>query len=54
MIWNHGNRCVFDNLAPNLAVVLRLTGDECRMWEMAGAKGLVLLSAISQILSAPS
>jgi hypothetical protein len=52
MIWNHRNRCVFDNLAPNLAVVLRLARDECKMWEMAGTKGLVLLSAVSQILSA--
>jgi hypothetical protein len=50
MIWNHRNRCVFNKLA----VVLRLAGDECKMWDMAGSKGIVLLSGVSQILSAAS
>jgi hypothetical protein len=42
-IWvlcNHRNRCIFDGLSPIIATVLIQVGDERRLWESAGAKGL--------------
>uniref|UniRef100_A0A0A8ZUQ5 Uncharacterized protein n=1 Tax=Arundo donax TaxID=35708 RepID=A0A0A8ZUQ5_ARUDO len=41
----HSNRCVFDGATPSLAGALVLTGEERRLWEMAGARGLSLLTA---------
>ncbi|GJN12750.1 hypothetical protein PR202_ga31057 [Eleusine coracana subsp. coracana] len=45
MLWNHRNRCVFDGAAPSLAGLLVATGEERRLWTMAGARGLSLLTA---------
>jgi hypothetical protein len=45
IIWNHRNKCVFDNWNPNVSLVIRMTLDERWMWEMVRAKGLSYLSA---------
>jgi hypothetical protein len=45
IIWNHRNRCVFDNWIPNVSLAIRMALEERWMWEMAGAKGLSYLSA---------
>jgi hypothetical protein len=45
IIWNHRNRCVFDNWIPNVTLAIRMAMEERWMWEMAGAKGLSYLSA---------
>jgi hypothetical protein len=44
IIWNHRNRCVFDNWIPNVSLAIRMALEERWMWEMAGAKGLSYLS----------
>jgi hypothetical protein len=46
VLWNHRNRCIFDGLSPNIANFLIQIGDECRLWETAGAKGLSSLSVV--------
>jgi hypothetical protein len=45
-IWNHRNGCVFNGATPNLAGVLIITGEERRLWSMAGARGLSFLTAL--------
>jgi hypothetical protein len=45
ILWNHRNRCIFDGLSPNIANFLIHAGDERRLWETAGAKGLTSLVA---------
>ncbi|GJN06072.1 hypothetical protein PR202_ga23758 [Eleusine coracana subsp. coracana] len=45
VLWRHRNDCVFNGASPNLATVLRTVGYEVRMWSMAGAKGLSLLTS---------
>jgi hypothetical protein len=45
ILWNHRNRCIFDGLSPNIANFLIQTGDERRLWETVGAKGLTSLVA---------
>jgi hypothetical protein len=45
VIWNHRNRCVFDNWIPNVSLAIRMALEERWMWEMAGAEGLSYLSA---------
>jgi hypothetical protein len=42
VLWkNHKNRCIFDDLSPNTAVVLIQVGEERRLWESWG-QGTVL------------
>ena len=38
---------MFDGATPNLAATLMTFGDERRLWVMAGARGLSLLTAPS-------
>jgi hypothetical protein len=45
IIWNHRNKCVFNNWNPNVSLAIRMALEERWMWEMAGAKGLSYLSA---------
>jgi hypothetical protein len=44
VLWNHRNKCIFDGLSPNIANFLIQVGDERRLWEIAGAKGLSSLA----------
>jgi hypothetical protein len=46
ILWNHRNSCVFDGAAPSLAGVLRLALEECRLWVVAGARGLSFLASL--------
>jgi hypothetical protein len=50
ILWNHRNRCIFDGLSPIIANFLIQTGDERRLWETAGAKGLSSLVASLSIV----
>jgi hypothetical protein len=43
-IWNHRNRCVFEKEAPSLAKALVMAGEERKLWALAGARGLNLLT----------
>ncbi|GJN12165.1 hypothetical protein PR202_ga30420 [Eleusine coracana subsp. coracana] len=43
-LWKHRNACVFNGASPNLAAALVMAGEETRFWNMAGAKGLSLLT----------
>ena len=45
LIWKHRNRCVFDKASPNMTQMLILAGEERRLWALAGAKGISLLTA---------
>ena len=45
-LWRHRNDCVLNGGSPSLASALTLAGDELRMWCLAGAKRLNLLSAV--------
>jgi hypothetical protein len=51
VIWNHCNRCVFDGQTPSIPSILRQTDDERRLWELAGAKGLLLGSFFDKWLN---
>uniref|UniRef100_A0A0A9CGX0 Reverse transcriptase zinc-binding domain-containing protein n=1 Tax=Arundo donax TaxID=35708 RepID=A0A0A9CGX0_ARUDO len=44
-LWTHRNRCVFDGAAPSIAGALVIAEEEQRLWSMAGARGLSLLTA---------
>jgi len=37
--------CVFDGAAPNIAGALAMATEQRRLWSLAGAKGLSILSA---------
>ncbi|GJN31491.1 hypothetical protein PR202_gb19899 [Eleusine coracana subsp. coracana] len=43
-LWRRCNDCVFNGASPNLAAALVMAGEETRFWNMAGAKGLSLLT----------
>jgi hypothetical protein len=43
-LWNHRNSCVFNGAAPNLAGALVSALEECRLWSLAGARGLSFLA----------
>jgi hypothetical protein len=45
VLWNHRNRCVFDGQSPGINSVLSHVGEERRVWECSGAKGLSFLAA---------
>jgi hypothetical protein len=44
ILWNHRNRCVFDGAAPSVARALVVAREERRLWTIAGARGLSILS----------
>jgi hypothetical protein len=48
VIWKHRNDCVFNQKSPSLSLALIMVRDELWSWNMAGAKGLRLLSAHMQ------
>ena len=43
-VWKHRNDCIFNGAVPNVTIVLSLAMDEARLWRLAGARGLTLLS----------
>jgi hypothetical protein len=45
ILWKHRNQCIFEGGSPSVAAVLEQVGEERRLWEMAGAKGLIFLAA---------
>jgi hypothetical protein len=45
IIWKHGNRCVFDGLAPCMPFALWAAREEALLWSVAGARGMSLLQA---------
>lgn len=45
ILWTHRNACLFDGAAPSMARALDTAGDERRLWEIAGARGLTSLTA---------
>jgi hypothetical protein len=44
ILWKHRNRFVFDGDAPSMAAALRQAHEERRTWEMAGARGISVLT----------
>lgn len=44
VLWKHRNDCVFNGVSPSLSAVLAMAGDEVRLWSMAEAKGIALLT----------
>ena len=53
-IWTHCNRCVFDGAAPDIARALIIAGEERKLWSMAGARGISLLTAPHSESQVPS
>jgi hypothetical protein len=47
MLWKHRNRCVFDGVAPCMAVAMTQAEEERKVWELAGARGVAYLTAQS-------
>jgi hypothetical protein len=39
-LWRHRNDCVFNGVRPNISTMMIMLGNEIRILEMAGAKGL--------------
>ena len=44
-VWTHRNRCVFDGAAHDIARILITTGEERKLWLLARARGISLLTA---------
>jgi hypothetical protein len=44
-LWNHRNRCVFVGEAPSMTRALMLVAEDHKIWSLAGARGLNLLTA---------
>jgi hypothetical protein len=44
-LWNHRNRCVFNDLQPSLNGLLSTIRDELHLWE-SGARGITHLLAL--------
>jgi hypothetical protein len=44
-VWTHCNRCVFDGATLNIVRALIIAGEERKLWSMAGARGISLLTA---------
>jgi len=42
ILWKYRNACVFDKSAPNLQSALQAFKDELHLWQVAGAKGLLI------------
>ena len=53
-IWTHCNRCVFDGAAPDIARALIIAGEERKLWSMAGARAISLLTAPHSESQVPS
>jgi hypothetical protein len=47
MLWKHRNRCVFDGVAPCMAVAMTQAEEERKVWKLAGARGVAYLTAQS-------
>ena len=47
-LWTHRNRCVFDSTSPSLRSILATTGDELKLWVLAGARGIGRLLALEE------
>ena len=47
-IWRHRNECVFNGKSPHLPTALVMVGDDLWRWNVAGARGLALLTAHDQ------
>jgi hypothetical protein len=45
ILWKHRERCVFDGDAPSMAAALSQAHEERTAWEMAGARGISVLTA---------
>jgi hypothetical protein len=45
VLWKHRNDCVFYAESPNIVDVLIQAREERRLWKIAGAKGISLLTA---------
>jgi hypothetical protein len=44
-LWKHQNGCVFDGIAPNMAVAVSQADEERKIWELTGARGITYLMA---------
>lgn len=44
-LWKHRNQCVFEGGNPSIDVVLQQVVEQPRLWDMAGAKGIIFLAA---------
>ena len=44
-VWTHCNRCVFNGAAPDIARALIIAGEERKLWSMARARRISLLTA---------
>jgi hypothetical protein len=43
ILWKHRNGCVFDGSAPSIQTVVQEVKNEVVLWQVAGAKGLLVL-----------
>jgi len=43
-LWTHRNWCVFDGASPTLQGILASVHEEAKLWGLAGAKGIALLT----------
>jgi hypothetical protein len=48
-IWTQRNRCVIDGASPNMVRALTLASEERKLWSMAGARGISLLTIPSSV-----
>lgn len=43
-VWTHRNRCVFDGATPDIGRIVIIARDERKLWSLAGARGISLLT----------
>lgn len=44
-LWNQRNKCVFDGAVPDMNGALIISNEERKLWSLAGARGISLLTA---------
>jgi hypothetical protein len=50
-IWKHCNRCVFDEITPDVSCVVLVIKEDLHQWSFAGARGVSHVLALgSQVI----
>jgi hypothetical protein len=46
-LWNHRNRCVFDDASPSISSIISTTFEDLQQWSLAGARGISYLLTLA-------
>jgi hypothetical protein len=47
ILWKHRNSCIFQGAQPLMEAIMDEFSDECHLWGLAGARGLLSLEQMA-------